>query len=270
MESNDYIGWVNQRAMRGLDFFTKEDFRSAFPTVSSNTLAVALNRLAEGGWIMSPWQNFYVEVPVQYRLKGCVPPSFYIDELMRFLGRRYYVSLLTAAALYGAGHQRPMSFFVTADGSPLRNGVKNGTQLLLFQKKTIDMRWVRQVRTEGGYMNVSDPMMTVLDIVQNENKIGGLSRVAEMIGELMGEMAWEDRVEELLLMYSPAVVQRLGYLLFVLGMGDVEERLYCICHQMGMRFRYVRLKASKEVVGIPTKDERWKVIVNDQIELDEI
>ena len=102
-ESNDYIDWLNQRAMRGKSFFTKDDFNGAFGNVTEGSRAVALSRLADGGRIVSPWQNFYVIAPIQYKLKGVVPPSYYIDELMRFLGRKYYVSLLTAAGLHGAG-----------------------------------------------------------------------------------------------------------------------------------------------------------------------
>lgn len=120
IDTNDYIGWIHQRAMRGKSFFRKDDFVGAFPESSAASLSVALSRLVDGGWIVSPWQNFYVIVPIQYKLKGVVPPSYYIDELMKFLGRRYYVSLLTAASLNGAGHQRAMSFFVYVDGAPLR------------------------------------------------------------------------------------------------------------------------------------------------------
>ena len=54
------------------------------------------------------YRGFYVIVPVQYRLKGVVPPPYYINELMAYLKRLYYVGLLSAAAVYGAVHQRPM------------------------------------------------------------------------------------------------------------------------------------------------------------------
>jgi hypothetical protein len=35
-------------------------------------------------------------------LKGVVPPMSYINQLMNFLGKGYYVALLNAAALEGA------------------------------------------------------------------------------------------------------------------------------------------------------------------------
>jgi hypothetical protein len=256
--------------MRGRNFFTKEEFREAFPCVSANALQVALNRLMKSNSIMSPWQNFFVIMPIQYKLKGVVPPSYYIDELMRFLGRKYYVSLLSAAALNGAGHQRVMSFFVTAEGGPLRNGVKNGTKMLLFQRKHIDLRWVKQVRTEGGYMNVSVPLMTALDVVQNESKIGGLSRAAEVISELMEVIDLDNEAIPLMAEYSPAVVQRMGYLLGALDLPNAEDRLYELCQKMEMKFRYVKLKMSKDKADGDERCERWKVIVNEIVEIDEI
>ena len=46
-ESNDYIDWLNQRAMRGKSFFTKDDFNGAFGNVTEGSRAVALSRLAD-------------------------------------------------------------------------------------------------------------------------------------------------------------------------------------------------------------------------------
>ena len=51
-------------------------------------------------------RGFYVCVPDRYQLRGDVPPSFYVDDLMRQLGREYYLGLTSSAAIWGAGHQR--------------------------------------------------------------------------------------------------------------------------------------------------------------------
>ena len=269
-ESNDYIDWLNQRAMRGKSFFTKDDFNGAFGNVTEGSRAVALSRLADGGRIVSPWQNFYVIVPIQYKLKGVVPPSYYIDELMRFLGRKYYVSLLTAAGLHGAGHQRAMSFFVTVDGVALRSAVRSGTKLLLFQKKAIDLRFTQEVRSEGGYMNVSSPLMTALDLVQDERKVGGLSRVAEILYELAEKLDLNDGQLELIRQYGGPILQRLGYLLRVLELEDMEDLWFDPCMKTGVKFKYVALKPSVEKHENNERDKRWKIIINQEIDIDEI
>ena len=43
---------------------------------------------------------------------GVLPGELFIDPMMRALGRNYYVSLLTAAAMHGASHQAPQAFQV--------------------------------------------------------------------------------------------------------------------------------------------------------------
>lgn len=270
IDTNDYIDWLNQRAMRGKSFFTKDDFKGAFVNVTDGSLAVALSRLVDGGWIVSPWQNFYVIVPIQYKLKGEVPPSYYIDELMQFLGRRYYVSLLTAASLHGAGHQRAMSFFVTVDGAPLRNAVRSGTKLLLFQKKEIDLRFTKEVRTEGGYMNVSSPLMTALDLVQDERKVGGLSRVAEVLYELAEKLDLGDEHLDLIRQYGSPILQRFGYLLKVLELEELEDKWYDLCMKTGLKFKFALLKPSVEKHEDDERDKRWKIIINQEIDIDEI
>ena len=270
IDTNDYIGWISQRAMRGKSFFTKNDIVEAFTETSLSSLAVALSRLVEGRWIVSPWQNFYVIVPIQYKLKGEVPPTYYIDDLMEFLGRKYYVSLLTAASLNGAGHQRAMSFFVNVDGRPLRDAVKSGTKLLFFQRNNIDMRYVSEVRTEGGYMKVSSPLMTALDLVLYERKVGGLSRVAEVLYELADNIILDESQLALIRQYSNPILQRLGYIMKVLELEDLETQLFDICKNIGLSFKYVALKASAEKHVEDERDERWKIIINQEVNIDEI
>jgi len=121
MQTDSLQHWVDQQMIRGKYIFTKEDVLAQGLSQTEGSLRTALSRLVKKGMIVSPWQNFYVAVPTEYRLKGEVPPSFYIDRLMKYLGRDYYVSLLSAAALNGAGHQRAMAFQVTVDAYPLRN-----------------------------------------------------------------------------------------------------------------------------------------------------
>lgn len=95
--------WVNNQMIRGRYIFTKEDVQSLQLPISEQALRNSLSRLINRGIIMSPWKNFYVAIPTEYKLRGIVPPSFYIDRLMQFLGRNYYVSLLSAAELKAVG-----------------------------------------------------------------------------------------------------------------------------------------------------------------------
>ena len=109
-EVNNLQDWVTSEMVRGRYIFTKEDVLGLHLPISDQALQNSLKRLTNRGIIMSPWQNFYVIIPTEYKLRGIVPPSFFIDRLMKFLGRDYYVSLLSAAELNGATHQKAMVF----------------------------------------------------------------------------------------------------------------------------------------------------------------
>jgi predicted transcriptional regulator of viral defense system len=262
--------WVNNEMIRGRYIFTKEDVQALQLPISEQAMQNSLNRLIERGIIMSPWQNFYVVIPTEYKLKGVVPPTFYIDRLMKFLGRDYYVSLLTAAALNGAGHQRPMAFQVTVNGKPIRSGVKNGTQLEFTLRQDLPLEFTQQLKTQVGYMTVSGPELTALDIVAEEKKIGGLSRAAEVLMELSETTSWDESKLPLLNHYSNSTLQRLGYLLELIEVQQQADDLFALIKKTGKPLRKTPLK--QEVPfdeGMPV-DKRWKIIENYQLEIDEI
>ena len=97
--------WVHGRLISGRPSFTLDEALSVSP-LRRPVLAIALHRLKERKLIVSPMRGFYVCVPDRYQLRGDVPPSFYVDDLMRQLGREYYLGLTSSAAIWGAGHQR--------------------------------------------------------------------------------------------------------------------------------------------------------------------
>ena len=256
--------------MRGRYVFIKEDVTNLGMYSKTDSLNRALYRAQEKGVIMSPWQNFYVAIPMEYRLKGEVPPSFYIDHLMRFLGREYYVSLLSAATLNGAGHQRAMVFQVTVQGKQIRSAVKNGTLLDFNLKKKIPSLYINKVKVQTGYMNVSCPELTALDLVSQEEKVGGLSRVAEVLIELAERMKWDESKLALFDYFNAPVVQRLGYLLDLIEESELANGLMQLAKQTGKIVRKVRLKQSKPETEDMEIDKKWKIIINQKIETDEI
>ena len=262
--------WIYQRMIRGKYFFTKEDVLLAGLHQTNDSLKTALSRAASKGIIVSVWQNFYVVVPTEYRLRGEVPPSFYIDQLMKYLRRNYYVSGLSAAALRGASHQRAMVFQVTVDGGPIRSSVKNGTRLEFTLRNTLPEGFVGQVKTKTGYMNVSSPELTALDIVAGEQKIGGLSRAAEVLSELCESMRWDETKLPLLDAFSMAVIQRLGYLLEKVGEQNFADSLHSLVLSGKRIMRLAPLKQSATISDDMAVDSRWKIIENYELDIDEI
>ena len=94
--------WIYDKPLRGNYTFTHDEVAQAFPDTSSGSIARALTREVSKGRIMSPLRGFYVIVPDEYVLRGAVPQSFYLDDMMHHLGRKYYVALLSAASYHGA------------------------------------------------------------------------------------------------------------------------------------------------------------------------
>lgn len=102
--------WIEGLAPSGRYTFSKEDVRKAFPSMSATTVATSLHRAVAKGRVFSPCRGFYVVIPEEYRLWKTVPQEVYLDRMMQYLQRKYYVSLLSAAERHEAAHQATMGF----------------------------------------------------------------------------------------------------------------------------------------------------------------
>lgn len=261
--------WLKNREMRGYYTFTKEDIEKQFPSLGKEYMRTCLSRLVAKAKIISPWRNFYVIMPIEYSLKGIIPPVFYMDQLMAYLGKRYYVSLLNAAAFYGASHQRAQTFSVTVELPSIRNTSRNGTSILFFTKKEIQSEFIRKHKTQSGYINVSSPELTAIDLIENEKSVGGLNRVCTVLNELVDAMNL-DSLNDSFFKASPVpVFQRLGYILeHILEREDLAESLYSEILTAGLKLRRVPFKINKPIEGCEV-EKKWKVIINQEIEIDE-
>lgn len=271
MQSSEHIqDWVEEQMLRGRYIFTREDTLGLGLPVTAASLNTILSRLVARGVVVSPWKNFYVTIPTEYRLRGVVPPTFYIDRLMNYLGRDYYVSLLSAAELNGAAHQRAMLFQVTVNGGSIRSSVKNGTRLDFTIRQKLPLPFVRKVKTQMGYMNVAGVELTALDLVAEQNKVGGLSRVAEVLVELCESMRWDEQKLQLLSYFGAPTIQRLGYLLEQIDEVEQADALFALARQAGKSMRAEFLKQGASWDKSMSLNKRWKIISNYKIEIDEI
>lgn len=262
--------WINARMLRGFYTFSKSDLLSIGLTIAESSIIRSLNRLEHNGTIMSPWQNFYVIIPTEYKLRGIVPPTFYIDKLMQFLNRNYYISLLSAAELNGASHQRSMVFQVTMNGSSVRSGVKNGTRIELFTRQELPLQFTKKIKTKSGYISVSGTELTALDLVANYNKVGGLSRVAEILLELSEFTKWDNDKLPLLAYFKMPTIQRLGYILDLLEQTEQADALFVLMKQTNKAARKIPLKPELPVEDDMEYNNRWKIIENYALEIDDI
>jgi predicted transcriptional regulator of viral defense system len=267
--NNNYVlNWIEKQQSWGKYVFSLEQIRTDFPDISEQALVLALTRLSTKGRVLSVYKGFYLIVPPEYTSRGLLPPMLFIDSLMKFVNKPYYVGLLSAAALHGAAHQQPQEFFVVTNTKQLTTQ-KKGLKINYITKKFIPEDLLEKRKTESGNVNVSNPELTAADIVYYDNRIGGINRAASVLNELSEVMKPERITEELINTFTIPTIQRLGYLLdVVLEQKTLADKLYAESRKLKKEFFRQPLKAGLEKTGFP-KDDRWKIIINTDIEIDE-
>ncbi|MFM8513714.1 MAG: type IV toxin-antitoxin system AbiEi family antitoxin [Bacteroidota bacterium] len=261
--------WVYQQLAVGQYSFALHRYRADFPEQSDTAHKFALRRLVDKKQILSIHKGFYLIIPPQYRSKGILPPTMFLDALMKELDRPYYLALLNAAAYHGAAHQQPQEFFVVTGFPVLRPTQKKGLKVNYVSKKEIPATLLDIRKTETGYLKISNPALTATDLIQYAKWVGGINRVATVLAELV-ERIQPSAFDSNLLQHVPiTALQRLGYLLDnILGQKPLGNALYKALQNSKATLFRIPLKTSTPVKG-STSDDRWKVIVNVTIELDQ-
>jgi predicted transcriptional regulator of viral defense system len=261
--------WIEQLQSKGKLAFSLGDVHKAFPALSEDAVKLALNRLSKKSKVLSIHKGYYLIIPPQYSSRGILPPALYIDGLMHFLKRPYYTGLLSAAAYHGAAHQQPQEFFVVTTLPPLRATERKGIKVNYISKKSLNTQLIESRKTESGYLKISSPALTATDLVHFEKRIGGLSRAATVINELVDVLKPDMFSSALLNEVSTYSIQRLGYILeYIVEQKQLAKALLHKAKETGLSFFRVPLKTELPVKGF-SSDENWKVIVNTEIEIDE-
>ena len=254
--------WVEGLQASGRYFFTRQEAEDGFGG-SSVAVQTALRRLRQKGRIASPHRGFHVVVPPEYRAAGCPPASWFIDDLMSHLGRRYYVGVLSAAALHGAGHQQPMAFQIIAD-RPIGPMQAGRVRIEVHSSRTAIAMPVIEVETETGTMKVASPETTAFDLVRFASAAGHWNNVATVLSEL-AERIDRGRLVEVAPLVRLPDVQRLGYLLTLVGEDQLADPLADWLAQW--RTTVVRLRTDQPRGG-SDMDPRWRLVPNEQVDAD--
>lgn len=260
--------WIDILLSKGKNSFSLNEVRMNFLNDSEAALKLRLTRLSKKGKVVSIHKGYYLIIPPQYGVRRMIPPTLFIDGLMKFMQRPYYVGLLNAAAFYGAAHQQPQEYYVFTSFPVLRPTKKKNIKINYISKKTIIKPLLENRKTEAGYLTLSSPELTAADLVQFEKRIGGLNRAATVLNELSEVIKPEEIKEDFFKEIPVSTIQRLGYLLDnVLQQRTIADYLFEQSHKYGLNFFRVPLKTSAGVKGF-LSDNRWKVIVNAKIEID--
>jgi len=261
--------WIDDLQKDGRICFSLTEAKGRFPSHSAAALKNALTRLASKKKTASVWKGFYTIIPIEYQSKGIVPEVYYIDWLMKYLERDYYISLLNAAAFYGSAHQQPQEFTVVTTPPSLRSKHKKGIKINFNNKAAILEQFTEQRKTPTGYIRISSPELTATDLIQFEKEIGGINRAAMVLSELAESCDFSKLSNEFFMYVPIPVIQRLGYIIDeVLEYHSQAADLYSCVGKYAIPFRKTPLKTGKaNMNGIV--NEKWKIIINEQIEINE-
>ena len=252
---------MNHIQAKGRYAVTLTELKNRFDS-SEKAIKQNIYRLKSKNRLAHVRKEFYVIVPPQYSNRGMVPSTLFIDDLMNYLKRDYYIGALSAAALHGAGHQQPMQFQVMTQKPPLRSIKNKKLNIHFFVKNKWQDGDIEEKKTETGYINVSSPALTAFDLVGYNKKIGGLSRIIPILEDLSESIRSSDLKRTASHQKVP-VIQRLGYLLEQLGNEKLASVLYKRVDKKSLSEIPISL-AHKNREG--ELNSKWNVILNTELD----
>jgi predicted transcriptional regulator of viral defense system len=243
--------------------FTLEELKREF-NLPYTTIKQSLYRQKVKTRVAQIRQGFYVIIPPEYAAFKILPAVMFIDSMMDYLGKPYYVGLLSAAALYGAAHQQPMTYFIVTQTPAPRKISNKQLKIVFFSKKTLLNAGIIKKKTQAGYINVSSPELTAFDLLENIHTFG-INRITTVLQELNEEMHPSQLSKIAKLIENRANIQRLGYILEnVVNNEKLADSLYKVLCKAS--FSPVPLSPPKGRKG--QINSKWKIIINTQIESD--
>jgi len=251
--------YIESLLASGRYHFTRADLHSRF---GRNVIAIrhGLRRLTQNKQIHLIRNGFYIIIPPEYRNAGILPPQMFIGEFMRHLDRPYYVGLLSAATFHGAGHQQPQSFSIITSKPPIRPIELPHLKIRFTVRSHMPQTGIEEKKTPAGYINISSPELTALDLITHLKQSGGISTVTSVIEELAESMTPEKLNEAAQQIVPVTALQRLGYLLEnILDEKDLSDALYPLL-QSGSFF-HIPLSPAESKSNCPI-NKKWKIYIN--------
>lgn len=261
---NNYLeDYVNKVRSKGRFSFTWSEAKAQFD-ISDKALNQSIYRLKSKKRIAQIRKRFYAIISPEYSHRGMIPVNLFMDDMMKSLGKRYYVGLISAAALHGAAHQQPMEYFVITEKPALRNIKNRKLKINFYVKKDWAEDDIIRIKTEAGYINVSSPELTALDLFYYQENFG-VNKITSILQELAEEMKVANLIKTAKNYSQTTSIQRLGYLLDKeLSNTKLSDPLFKILNDR--KCIAVPLSTEKNKEGVV--DGKWKIIKNIKVESD--
>jgi len=230
----------------------------------ADALDKPLQRASSQGRILRLRRGFYVIVPLEYTSVGTVPTEWFIDDLMRFIGKPYYVGCLSAAALHGAAHQRAQEMEVVVP-EHVRDVETRAVRVRFLHFSGMMRALTQSLRTDTGNIPVSTPEWTAIDLIRFQKHYGSIDATATVLTELAEVLDADKLALAAAREHTSAYLQRLGWLLDFLGHEKLTRSLRVVVAERNPS--YAPLNPSlKNRSG--HRDPRWRIVINENPEAD--
>ncbi|KTD83105.1 type IV toxin-antitoxin system AbiEi family antitoxin [Legionella waltersii] len=265
MSSMKAHNFVNHLATQGQHYFTTDDMIQALNSSQINAWSL-IRRLEKKGMIATPYQGFHVIIPPEFQRLGCLPPDQFIPDLMNHLQIPYYVGLVSAAQYYGASHQQAQVFQVIVPKNRTKIRCGNVRIEFIARKNITDMP-TKNFNTPKGYVSVSTPEATALDLANYPIHCGGLNNVVTILEELAEQIEPEALMKLTNQLHTTPQWQRLGFLFEVTQLEELAEVIENSLKKRSFRAVALVSKLAAQRNEMPF-NKRWKIIENETIESD--
>jgi predicted transcriptional regulator of viral defense system len=256
--------FINMLRSQGRYYFTIENAEEALKLTRIATRN-AIRRLHLKNMVVSPARGFYLILPPEYQILGCLPAEMFIYDLMKHLNLPYYVGFISAAQYYGAAHQKPQRFQVVTTKARLPIHCGRVYVEFIVNKHTAKMP-VKKFNTAAGTINVATPEVIAADIVNMPQHAAGISNAATILADLSEKIDIKNLIELTKLNPELFWLQRLGYLLELLGFNHLSNAISKILSDKHLHWARLVSKAKYKPLQ---RNQKWKIIVNTKVEPDE-
>jgi len=226
-----------------------------------------LSRLIEKKEIFNLRKGFYIIMTPRYFSFEKLPIQLYSEKLFKYLNRKYYIGLYTAAKTHGASHQQVHRDYIIIERPKLIDIKKTSINIRFITSSQWPKNNIQTRKSDAGLYHISSPALTMLDLINYQSSLGGLNRILPTLEELSEEIEENDLTEVLIWYSKQSNLQRLGYLLEHFGTNEIHFAQQIFEHLSNSRnFPILLCPESNQKPGAVSN--RWKVVVNIKLESD--
>ena len=226
----------------------------------------SVRRLKKKGLLSSPRKGFYFIVPNASPQEHSCLGELFIDDLMKHIGRPYYVGLMSAAALHVDHIQKPAKLHVVTD-KPTRPVAASLHPVEFYARKQMEDWDATEMQDRPTTIRVSTPEQTLVDLIRystnarSAKKTGRLEAVMPAVKSL-ATVVDGNRLVDAVFNAQTTTFQRLCYIIWRVGPRRLRRPL--LVHEEEWRDPLFSVALSPTMPGLRTS-HRWNVTVDDEL-----